>query len=109
MPDLRDLLQDMHDRGSTVRKQRKQNMSAQEIEVFGLVLQLLHQLFDALVLIKKQTVKSYRLVKYQVDLLVSSFPKTWQVSNQELNDIQLELRRLRYLVRTSFYITQRKF
>lgn len=88
----------MLDQGSTVRNRQRQNLSAQEIEVFGIILDLLCRLFDTLALINNRTVGSYELVKRQVTLLVESFPKMWQISDQELEDIQMELQRLRYMV-----------
>lgn len=101
MPTIRNLLRNLYDRGSIISNQRRQNLSAQELDVFRIVLEFLHQLFNALVLTEKCTVESYKFVEDQVKLLIESFPENWQISNQEINDIQLEMRRLRFLVRTS--------
>lgn len=85
-----------------VKNQRLQFLSAQEIEVFGIVVRVLRDLLNTLAPIENRKVGSYKFVRDQVNLLAESFPRTWQISNQELNDIQLELRRLRFLVRESF-------
>lgn len=99
-PELRSLLDDLIDRGALVKNQKRQILSRQEVEAFRIVVQIINQMLVILKTVKLPTVNTYQsLVKNQVAMVVESLLTRGQISNQEVDDIELELQRLSYLAK----------
>ncbi|XP_017480047.1 PREDICTED: NFX1-type zinc finger-containing protein 1-like isoform X1 [Rhagoletis zephyria] len=97
-PELKKYVADLRVRGLPIRNHRKQILSAQEIEAFRILLDIMSRILKILSLVKSRSVTFYRYVKEQVVMLVEALPTRWQISPQKIADIQLEIRRLNYMV-----------
>lgn len=56
------------------------------------------EIVDVLESLKVDTDSKSKLLEYQVEILMESFPNKLHISQQRLKDIQLELRRLQVMV-----------
>lgn len=84
-------------------KKRKQELSLQEIDAFKVKLDILYQMIEILSSIQNRHTSAYNHVIEQVSLIAVSIPKEWLITKQNLDDLQLEISRLHYLVGLKFY------
>ncbi|XP_001601379.1 NFX1-type zinc finger-containing protein 1 isoform X2 [Nasonia vitripennis] len=97
-PSLKEYLSDLWNRGIPVQNQKKQVLNGQEIETFRIVLDIISRIFKILSHVKNRNASVYQYVKQQVNMLVESLPKNWQITRQSIKDTESELLRLNYLV-----------
>ncbi|OXU25033.1 hypothetical protein TSAR_011075 [Trichomalopsis sarcophagae] len=97
-PNLKEYLSDLWNRGIPVQNQRKQVLNGQEIETFRIVLDIISRILKILSHVKNRNASVYQYVKQQVNMLVESLPKNWQITRQSIKDTESELLRLNYLV-----------
>ncbi|XP_014223763.2 NFX1-type zinc finger-containing protein 1-like [Trichogramma pretiosum] len=91
------ILNSMLNRGASVMKNgKKQELDSQELDSFGIQLQILSEMFDILTKIKGKTLNDG--IKNQILLLCNAIPGIWLITKQTINDIQRELRRFEYMV-----------
>ena len=89
----------MKERGQS--KRRNVNLNFQELDAFRAQLEILKQIIKILSSLKED--KYFENLSNEVNLLVTAIPNTWLISKQNLSDIQLELRRLDYMVMIFFF------
>lgn len=103
-PELKQFLQDLHARTTVVKKRnKKQILSAQEIDACRAVLETIHAMYNILsaFVIQYSRMKKSKFsksVRLQVSIILKAMPSTWCFPKQRINDIQLELLRLEYIV-----------
>lgn len=85
------------------KKKQRQVLDVRATEATKITINILQQMFRKLENIE-DTVKIYPWLQDQISMLVQSLSFRGQISNQEIDDIEPELRRLHYMVNHLIYI-----
>lgn len=127
--EIKKFLENLRDRVAFVRNKRRQVLNAQDIDSCRVIIDVMHHLIEMLSLIEETlgeihsenpntarrsfgrgTVRptfanysdTYEFIQLQIETILRSISLNWQMPQQRLSDIQLELLRLRYMVRRKF-------
>ncbi|XP_014216560.1 NFX1-type zinc finger-containing protein 1-like [Copidosoma floridanum] len=83
--------------GAPVKNKKKQYFSINEMNAFANILDIITDVSNVLKKIQKVDI-SLEFIQNQVKFLVGTLPNKLQISKQNLDDIQLEIRRLHLMV-----------
>ena len=88
----------MQEKGQlAMRNKKRKNLSLQELNVFRIRLDIVGELIEILSLMKFDCI-NIENIRNQVTALVKGIPDCWIMTDQIMNDVQLEFRRLRHMV-----------